>query len=882
MDYEVYDLIGNKIYINNEKININAYLKDIIYNYINMMNNEVKSSLLVTIDKERVEGIILIIMAIESFLETLKNSKTKILDELESGDIVVYNSDRVKYEGREVIYGKEKIVLSYEDSRKSRVMINLEDAYKLSIFDGEYAKLSTMKNDKKTYKNSGKFLFSKLVGENIEQFIGVIDQQILVTFPSKLYMDKLISNIKIEIEGVLYDFTQVFPCKYYNCTDNGSDLKGNKLKTKELFIFTSRLDISKELIRTNKKIFKLILLGENTYKNYIGGILDNILSKKRLSKIIIHNTYENIEFVENIIEKEIDVYSWDEQIIKKRFGYIDTILNNNINTTTDNIVIENDELNKAFFEIRKNMVNILKYNDEIVDSDLFIRTVFSLLSLLQRVAIPLEEYIEYCEDDRYFEDIIISLKQISEKNIYHTTSKNLINSVIGNLENLCNLMYNKNPKIEILKNIVSTNSIIVCSNEIEKNILKQDVFNQNIVITSKEYIKNKYINKELIFTSLYKEFLNKQLPYIHENNVKNILYYTDIIRYNSKLRHLNKSLYSISKVNKVKGSKEHKDIELVVYERNIFNKEKLQDNDINQDINVDEENEALIEHYTNEIIDINEIDYNLGELLYMNTYISDCTEVNYYTMDSSDIKNKIIYSDGRCSYLTKNFKSLCIKHNGEYVLKSTNNLEVGDQIVFINEKSEEDLFDLFHKIVNSDIFKSRYSKDYNNMRYWKYILKDYVDRYNSDYDLVSQELKIYGLDKVDVCVRQWINDDKIIGPREKDAYKAIGKVTRDTNLLNNWEEIYESCNRIRRFRTKFKKTFKNMVKMSIMKDIDEKDELQKLVIDVFGDLKEYADIVKIIDIEHVIEDIDNVRKNCIIEEDNVKGGIKNECVSTGV
>lgn len=158
-------------------------------------------------------------------------------------------------------------------------MINIEDAYKLSIFNGESVKLSTMKENKKIHNESGKFLFGKLIGENIEQFDGIIDQQILVTFPSKLYMKELISSIKIQIDGTLYDFTQVFPCKYYSNIDIGNDLN-NILKTKELFIFTSRLDISKEMFRVNKECSKLILLEESTYKNYLGGIFDNLLSKK--------------------------------------------------------------------------------------------------------------------------------------------------------------------------------------------------------------------------------------------------------------------------------------------------------------------------------------------------------------------------------------------------------------------------------------------------------------------------------------------------------------------------------------------------------------------------------------------------------------------------
>lgn len=854
MKLEMFDLINEKIFINGEKININDYLKDITKYYNEILSNDSKVNITITLDKERIESIMLVIIAIQSFFDSLKNSNKKILDELEPDQIVVYKNDKVRYKGREIIYGKEKIILAYEDSRKSRIMINIEDAYKLSIVEGEPSKLSKMTKDRKVYEDSGKFLFSKFIGESIEELSGVIDNQILVVFPSKLYMNELISNIKIEIENVLYDFTQVFPCKYYSDVDNANDFKGNKLKTKELCIFTSRLDISKEIFRTKKECSKLILLGEHTYKNYIDGIFDNLLSRKRLNKIIIHNTYNNIDYIQQVIDREIDVYSWDKQVIEQKSISDDSILSRYLEATTENIIIENDKFNKALFETRRSLIDVLKYSDEIIDKDKFIRLGFSLFNLAQKTVMPLKQYVNYNEENR-FRNIIILLKEILDKNKYYSTSKKLITYVIYNLENLNTIFYNENPKLNLLKKIITINDIIVCSTEEEKQYLKQEKFN---IITLKEFKKFNCKNKDFIFTCFYNSSLINQLPYGNDYNIKNMLYCTEVIKYNSKIRAFNKSMYSVVEKNKLQSSKYYKKIDLIAYYKNIFNTETININ------SSEEENEDLIKGYINDTT--SEIDMSIYELLDIGDYKNEYLNEEYYSFNSSDVKKQIIYSDGRYSYVTKNFKMLCIKSNGDNVIKTINNLQIGDNVVFVNEKSEEDLFDLFYKIVNSDIFKSRYSKDYENMRYWKIVLKKYVDKYNGDYELVSQELKMHGLTKLDISVRQWINDEKIIGPREKEVYEAIGKVTMDNKLINNWEEIYQSCNRIRRFRTKFKKTFKDMVRMYIMKSFDNKGELENLVIDVFGDLKEYAEIVKVAEIKDVIEHNDIVKVNCLLSK----------------
>lgn len=140
-----------------------------------------------------------------------------------------------------------------------------------------------------------------------------------------------------------------------------------------------------------------------------------------------------------------------------------------------------------------------------------------------------------------------------------------------------------------------------------------------------------------------------------------------------------------------------------------------------------------------------------------------------------------------------------------------------------------------------------------------------MDEYNMDYMSITNELRIFKINKTPVAVRQWLTSDGIIGPRKEEFYKVIGLITGDKKMIKNWREIYESNNIIREFRTQFKKTFKNMVKDSITKTIKESNPIESLVKSVFGNLNEYANIVEIESIENISEDMSYINANSLIE-----------------
>lgn len=184
-------------------------------------------------------------------------------------------------------------------------------------------------------------------------------------------------------------------------------------------------------------------------------------------------------------------------------------------------------------------------------------------------------------------------------------------------------------------------------------------------------------------------------------------------------------------------------------------------------------------------------------------------------------------------------------------------------MVFINKKSERDIDIMFEEIIDNDIFKKQYSKDFENLNYFKKAISDYANSYEDGFKLLSMELELFNIHKNQQAIKQW-TENKIVGPREKEVYKVMGKIIRNERLLNEWEDIYNSSQIIRNFKSKLKKIFKNTLRSNISEEID--DEVIKLIIDVFGNKEEYIDLVEINQIVNLSnkQEID-VKLNCLLD-----------------
>ncbi|NFM16729.1 hypothetical protein FDB88_05830 [Clostridium sporogenes] len=894
-DLSIESKLKNNIFYQDKLLNISNYELGNIKLFQEIFKDQHRINLLITPDKEVTEVLSLIVLAMKLYIKNLKDEDENILDVLSIGDIVVYEGKKAEYLGEAEIYGEKKIKLKYKGNRINGIKlegainyIKLSDYYKLSIYRGDSKELSTMSN-KKSNKKNGKYVLADMLGIKLQDLSNTIKEQMVIVYPSKNKLEELLKKIKIRIKNKKYLFTEVFPCKYYSSIDNSMDLKGNKLKLKEIFVFTSNLSVARDVIQENKETSNLLLLGQDTYVNEIGGSLDFLLKRKKLKKIYILNTFDKINQLHKLLESgfNIQLNAWTRTAFLKEINKMDLYqicLKNKkidlfLNRKVENKLMDQcKDIAENLLKLKIDLIEVLKEDFYCDNKEIFLRISYGLLKIFEKIVVPIKEYDDFITDNNlknYTVDVLIKklMETIKENEIYEDAYRVLYN-ISQLIKNLYELMYYKNPKFNFLKNInLSYGDLIICNSSIEEAILKkyESIKNKYIRVSTIKNYKDYNNFQKIIFTGVYD---NKNLDQVHcfnSLNIVNLLYPSEVSKYNGKVNKFNKLFNLIEEKNSLGNSNDILKLQNIKIDYNEFiEKHTVQDDtiektetEIEKKLYFNEEEHGYKEslEYDLDIEDLLNIDLNnsLGK-----QFLEDDT-----VYDTGIVKKKINFKDKKYALLTAFYKSKCIDNtNNSIVIKDINALQIGDKLIFIYDRTEDEITKLFYQIICSDKFKSKYYKHYYNMKYWKDLLKKYIDSYFCDYSLIALELSFYKINRTEQAIKAWIVNENIIGPIEKEVYNAIAKITNDKYLLDHWEEIYKSCNLIRSLKTKLKDNFNSMVIQSVVNEKSE-GEFENLVYDVLGDLKKYSEIEEIYDIEDILINIPINKTNCILEKRTV-------------
>lgn len=849
MKNDVVSILNSNIYLYEKSL---SYFVDNIEQIYDVFQGDIlaskyKNNLLVTDEKIGIEIILLVILGINVYMEDLKKHGNHILSKLETDELVVYEGKKYKYKKCEIINsgyckGDEKIVL---ETKNGTIKINKSEAYKIFRYFGESDKLDKMEKHKNIENN--RYLISKLLNQDIEELEGILNQQIIVVFESRKYMEEVLSNINIEVDGEEYEFCRVFPSRYYSDKASYINIKGNKFHSKPIFLFTSRFDVADSILEENEDCNKLIFLGEKTYSKSLSIIEDYTLEEEQLDKVIFYNTYGRVSTIDRLVENSVQVYALEEKNLKK--------------DKVNNILVDSIKINSLLYLTKRLLIDLLNSDVDFFDKEKFIRSAFKSLKIYQLLCIPICEL----EENYILNECIQSVKNITEKTYEYDSIYNKLLKIYENLTGLYDELYRNNPKINLLQSISDKESTIILNNSSELKFIE----NSNIKYKSTYILKDlKYKelkNEKLIFISFYDNKFINQFDLYNSNEIINILYYTEVIKYNSLARHLNKNLQLIYINNKLNYKFENEYVDLIKYNFNeVILKDDKRISHENNEINHIEDKENLI---NNKSFEYEEIDDD-----YYYDFFNKSKDILEKRLDNSSIYDydydynmkackKIIFSNNQFAYLTKNYKACCIDINGVYREKSVDSININDRMIFTNEKSDDDIDLMFEKIINSSVFRKQYNKDFENVNYFKNVVKDYAKKYENDYVLLSIELSHHNIEKVPQAIKQW-TENKVIGPREKEVYEAMGKITRDDKLLNGWESIYNSSEIIRKFRSRFKSIFKHTIRSGMEEYTD--NEVIKLMIDTFDDLDEYIDIVEVEEIINLTEINIDKQLNCLL------------------
>lgn len=893
-DFCISEILKESIVFNNKLIDIGDYELQNISAFEQLFDNENKINLLITPDKKEI--LALIVLAIKLYIKNLNNEENNILNFISKGDILIYEGKKVQFIEICEMYGQKKITLKYK--RGDTTSINVEDQYKLSIYNGNSKNLSTM-SDKKSKKINSKHILAKILGIEAHNFNSIIREQMVVVYPSKSKLEELLESIKIKVKNKIYCFTEVFPCRYYSSIDNYTDFKGNKLKQKEILIFTSNISVARDLIQENKERSNLLLLGQDTYVNEIGGELDFLLSRKKLKKVYVLNTFDKCDYAKQLLECgfDIKVNAWTKtaffskmdglylKIIGVKNKKVHAFLSRKIYTYS----IEEIDLTTNLLVLRSKLLEVLKDDFYFNKQDIFLKISYGLMKIFEKISVPIKEYDEFILNNNLSKNnvtkLINNLNCIVEENKAYEYNYKILRSILELIKHINSLLYYENPKLNYIKSLgVSYGDLIVCNSDIEKHILQNYKFIQEkyiLVSSIRKYDFQDKVFKRIIFTGTYSNKSINQLYCLNGYNIINLIYPSEVYKYNSKVSKYNDFLKVIEENNDIGNPNNVDSLNMIKLDYSKFirredNIQIISDEDINNsEIKIEERvyNKKESSIYEKEL----NYDLNIDDFLNVD-YLLNKEDIKKYSIyeqsEGGEVKKFIEFEDKDCALLTEFYGAKCIDKNSNTILKKNISLlEIGDKLVFIDEKTEDEIAELFHKIMYSEEFKNKFYKHYCNVIYWKKILKNYVDRYCEGYSLIKTELLLHGIKKTEQAIRSWVVNENIIGPREEEVYKALADIINDNKFSIRWKDIYNSCELIRKLKTRLRKNFNYMIVESV---INKKLEgtFENIVYDVLGDLKQYAQIKEIDRIKDVSLSVPINNTNCVLDKNKVMEFLK--------
>ncbi|MGL5750123.1 MAG: hypothetical protein ACRCXT_06320, partial [Paraclostridium sp.] len=200
--------------------------------------------------------------------------------------------------------------------------------------------------------------------------------------------------------------------------------------------------------------------------------------------------------------------------------------------------------------------------------------------------------------------------------------------------------------------------------------------------------------------------------------IKNILYVTEVIKYNYQAKQLNMRLRYVYENNKLKGDVSGKYVEFINYDRSLLKPDHKYDTHEDEYISNEEAREDVIKEYIEKNFnDYYEIDLSNKKDELLNIEFGRTNQIYQENEVCYDMKayRKVVFTNDQYAYLSKNVKLFCIDSNGNHFIKKVESLNIDDNIIFSNKKTDEALDDMFEEVINSKVFKDKYNEDYQNV-----------------------------------------------------------------------------------------------------------------------------------------------------------------------
>ncbi len=135
------------------------------------------------------------------------------------------------------------------------------------------------------------------------------------------------------------------------------------------------------------------------------------------------------------------------------------------------------------------------------------------------------------------------------------------------------------------------------------------------------------------------------------------------------------------------------------------------------------------------------------------------------------------------------------KSNPNIHSKTFDALQTGDVIAFINTVT-----DVLAEQVEKSTKPNELQKVKKWTSLWKTLLRNYFSSMNNDFEKLVEDLKEYDCRKKPATIKNWLQDDNLIGPDSNNDLRSIAMISNSELLMENIDVVREAINQMTSWR----------------------------------------------------------------------------------
>ena len=756
------------------------------------------------------DAVTLVVSAINNLVYT-SSTPDAVINSLEIGDIVIYDSGKLKKRCKflgyvDSVFGKSVKLQSISTQNgielENTDIVSRKNWNKITPYFGDSQSMDG-RGVRGTRTKRIDFLSSVLKTDKAS-IPSVADASSVVVM-SRDEADDLIDKISIRYNSDNKEktilFTELATVSYYTENDEYR-FGGNAARTEPLIKIAGKMSVARDLIVRpgENSVTGICVLGESFIERDQSEII-NIMNRRSLRYVLVSTNVDS-EAADALISENEDVkvfpctkdfllsYALPEEpdgyYLRELNSQIDCIINNEVKP----FVIESRHTWEEYKKIKKNINFIREMGAHQEERDFFVMQSFSLLNLFITVPFTLE-YLESFINKKSIN--IISPKTRIEKlkentllfsGLYAERAK----SVTDFLESLYIQLYSESEKEKFLKKYIGS-----------------QMFDKIAIVVPKAY----YV--DVLWSEIWLRGYEDRIDIVSANRFDNSIHYDFIITvgvfggksFNIYRCKSAESIYPLifefeEKLCRYQEQKARK------AERTINSRaHSAVDTGEFED---DETEEQEIEAFVLEDLELDDYIRELNEISLLNNAIK---YGGNPAAPDAEISKIVRFNDGEMAFFTKYYRP--------YIFDSVNRdvkeadiqyIQEGDNLVFTQNNSEtKDIVEsVLNSLINSGSAGEELKKAYDYSKRWKKVLRDYMYYNSCSSAAVTEILKKHGSTKGVGAIRDWADPDShTVGPLDAESYKRIGEMAGDKDLYDNSAVYCSSCDTVRKIRRRILK-----------------------------------------------------------------------------